>query len=88
MDTLDDDSACRLGQPGTTYLEYPMSDDENVEPYTGGKPGADRVLLMVQGTQIGLYNSPVYCLTMTHESRTSRHMVPYPKSMSRSGSDS
>jgi len=82
MAVLSADSDCRLGQPGTTYLEYPMSDNNNVRPYTGHSPGADRIIVMVRGTQIGQYSNPVYCLSMTHESRTSRPMIPCPTDMS------
>jgi hypothetical protein len=81
LNALNRDTACRLGQPRTTYLEYPMVDDEDVAPYTGKKPGGDRVIVMVRGTQIGQYSDPVYCLSITHESLPSQHMIPCPTDM-------
>ena len=75
-------TGCHLGQPSTTYLEYPMSDDKYVAPYTGSAPGGDRVIVMVQGTDVGQYSAPVYCLSITHESTNNRHMIPCPTDMS------
>ena len=82
LSELNREPGCQLGQPGTTYLEYPMSDNENVAPYTGDTPGGDRIIMMVRGTSVGQYSNPVYCLSITHQSKISPHMIPCPDDMS------
>lgn len=76
INTLRNLGDCRLGQPGTTYLEFPMTNAMRRGPWTGGDPLADRVVAIVDGTVVGQYRNLRYCLSMAHEPRPSGHFAP------------
>lgn len=78
IDKLNNISNCQIGWAGKSYLEFPMGPVGNPatdEIYTGGEPGAHRILAIAD-LHAGRYSNVEYCLIMMHESLDAPGFVP------------